>query len=533
MWIFWGMNVHMDEFINFHTLAYAQENFKLNQFSEGYQAYVKNTPLGKIYLPFPYVGNLQAFLFYPFYILFPLFWAKAIYGLLNIWIVFYLLLKIFNPTQYNSFLLLLFMPLYVVVMHDAGPVNVSLIIFLWTKVLIEKIYFLKQNLIKWSYIILLSFGWIFAFYDKIFFIYILPGCLLFSIAHIPNRILFSKKSFLLGLPIIVFGLFVFVFMKWEICSTLYESKNLIYACLSQNQYLSSGELNHVVSFLKQIKNGIFSLHELKEILSDRLTVFGIILHQFDFSFYLLRNVDYLSFLQVKSFGLKPYFSNISFIIFLIILLIKGRSASKFFSSNNRVLFFYLLSFFSIVLVFLILGKVRFGHHTIYLWLPILGILVNEKNQFFRKPMILFFSFNMLFFVYNVIAGTPNSEIKSGYHSIEKQTHLPGNEKAIINFGSWNYYYIRSLDNPNGDIVTFVQQENPNSFNRLLSLADSLDLPIIYIGKGSNILNATSLFKLGENSFGIQKLKETKDISVLKLEHLPTPIHRFNREGKQN
>ena len=466
--------VHMDEFINFHPLAYVQPNFHLNNFSEGFQAYLKKGPWGiSMPFPFPYTGNLQAALFYPFFISLPLIWAKIGYGILSLFAIFWSFFRCFKLDQRAKFFFILFLPLYVAVMHDGGPVNVAIIVFLWTKILIEKVYLSTSNLQKGLFASLLVLMWSLAFYDKIFFLYIWPSALVFAFVQMGYAQINQKSSLFLFGSIALFLVFVQVFMSYEICAVDFNTEELAQRCLPESQFLGGGDAAAFLTFIKQCFHGNFSLAPLQGVFEDRSTVFGLLLHQVDFSFYLLRNVDYFSFFQVHILGLRPFLAW----GFMLIALIYFFKNPQFYFRNR-----YLISLLAMVVVFLALGKIRFGHHTIFLWIPILGFLTNGANPPFRQMIWkVFFITNNFFLIANIVFGNPHEAIKEGYEQIAEGTQHKDIPHAIVNFDDWNYYYIRSLDNDRNDIVTWVKSDQEIAGKRLFDLSDSLRVPIVYVG----------------------------------------------------
>jgi hypothetical protein len=469
-----GIPVHMDEFINFHPLAYGQPNFHLTHFSEGFEAYLKKGPWGiSTPFPFPYTGNLQAALFYPFYVLFPLLWAKIGYGILSLYVIFWSFFRSIKLTRSAKIFLVCFFPLYVSVMHDGGPVNVAILVFLWTKIWIEKLYLSPSKVKKGLFAGLLALIWAIAFYDKIFFLYIWPAALVFAFAHMGFSQIRQKSSLFLIGSIGLFFIFVQVFMRYEICAVDFNTVELAQHCLPESQFLGGGDGPMLVAFLKQCYHGNFSLELLQGIFEDRNTVFWVLLHQFDFSFYLLRNIDYFSFFQVQLFGLRPFFAWALVFVALV-----------FFVKNPRLYLHnrYLISFFTMAFVFLALGKVRFGHHAIFLWIPLLGFLTEGLHPPGKKWLWKgFMGLNAVFLIGNIIFGQPHEAIKEGYGRIAEGTQRHDIPRAIVNFDDWNYYYIRSLDNERNDIVTWVKPDQVVASKRLFALSDSLGLPIVYVG----------------------------------------------------
>ncbi|MEY3854028.1 MAG: hypothetical protein RIS68_42 [Bacteroidota bacterium] len=464
----------MDEYINFHPLAYGQPNFHLAKFSEGYQAYLKKGPWGiSTPFPFPYTGNLQAALFYPFYVFFPLLWAKTLYGIWSLCLIYWSFFRCFQLNRAAKIFLVLFLPLYVAVMHDGGPVNVAILVFLWTKIWIEKLYQSSSRIQKIGTSGLLAFMWAIAFYDKIFFLYIWPAAIVFAFARLGFAHIRLKTSYFLIGSIGFFLVFVFVFMQYDICAVDYNSMDLAQLCLPEAQFLGGEEGQNVLYFLKQCYHGNFSFSPLHVIFEDRKIVFWLMLHQVDFSFYLLRNVDYYSFFQVKLFGLQPFLAW-AFVIMALERLL--RNPLRYLQS------LYLISGLVMILVFMSLGKIRFGHHTIFLWIPLIGFLTEGPSPPFRQFIFyLFWGINSAFLLVNIIFGNPHSAIREGYARVAAGTQRSDIPRAIVNFDDWNYYYIRSLDNNRNDIVTWVKPDQAIAAKRLFALSDSLDLPIVYVG----------------------------------------------------
>ena len=129
------LHTHTDEFILFNDLAFKHPNFILNNFTLGFDGYTKIFFKSfEVQLPFLYTGNVQSFFFSPFYWVFPIEIAKFVYSFCSLTIIFLLIRKAFNLSISKLYILVLFIPIYVTVLHDSGPVNFSIIVFLITKI---------------------------------------------------------------------------------------------------------------------------------------------------------------------------------------------------------------------------------------------------------------------------------------------------------------------------------------------------------------------------------------------------------------
>ena len=216
--IWFGLHTHTDEFLHFNDLVFKHPNFVLNNFTSGFDAFTKiffNT--FEVPLPYLYTGNVQSFFFSPFYWIFPIEMAKFAYSFCSLTIIFLLIRKAFNLSISKLYILVLFIPIYVTVLHDSGPVNFSIIVFLLTKIGFEYYYELQKK----SSIIFYSLGfcilWSIGFYDKLFFIYLFPALLFFALSSIPKKHILSTKSLWLLLSCLAFFSFVYYYLFKYFC----------------------------------------------------------------------------------------------------------------------------------------------------------------------------------------------------------------------------------------------------------------------------------------------------------------------------
>ena len=67
-----------------------------------------------------------------------------------------------------------------------------------------------------------------------------------------------------------------------------------------------------------------------------------------------------------------------------------------------------------------------------------------------------------------------------YKSIVKDTKRDDSKMHIINFDSWSHSFTRMIDNPNNHLVTWIDLRDDRQLTRLITLSDSLHLPIIEV-----------------------------------------------------
>jgi hypothetical protein len=501
---YFGINFHQDEFLHFHNLAYLNPNFYLVNFTEGFQAYSKSILNYQFNMPFPYTGTIQGILFYPFFKLFPLIIGKGIYSFLSLILFFYLLRKELNLGEKGTWVMCLFIPFYFTILHDAGPVNLALIIYLTTRRLIHLIYTSKSflRLLFLSSILLLI--WAIACFDKLFFLYLMPSLIPFCLVKINLKDLNWKSS-------------IFVFITLLLLLTLfnqYLNSNLSVKYFSnatpnfETKPLKNHLLDEEKLGLESLIKGVFHPYENKktliEIFDDRLEGTNAFIKQFDFSFYLNRNL--LSSTYYRHFYFKDY--PIFLILFLIAFISQfiirnfsklGPAFIRWKNNPNSNDFYkaslYGLSIAMMLATFLILGRVKWGHHFIFVWIPIFGFLFDNSYKFYTSIYLkIYFVFALLMVGINYKISDWFYWISVDYSTIQKHTGASEKKKAIVNFDSWSFYYIRSIDDQNDDIVTWVSPLDTIQMTRLLNLSDSLKIPII------NVMNIDYVDTRNKQSF---------------------------------
>lgn len=501
---YFGINFHQDEFLHFHNLAYLNPNFYLVNFTEGFQAYSKTLFSYQFNLPFPYTGTIQGIVFYPFFKLFPLLIGKGIYSFLSLILFFYLLKKELNLGKAGTWVMCFFIPFYFSVLHDAGPVNLALIIYLLTRILVSKIYSSKSflRLLCLSSILLLI--WVIACFDKLFFLYLIPSLIPFCLVKINLKDINWKSSISIFVTLLVLFALFNQYLSSNLSARYFSNVTPTFETKPLKKHLLDEEKLGVESLIKGALDPYKNKKVLYEILNDRLEGVNAFIKQFDFSFYLNRNL--LGSTYYKHFYFKDY------PIFLLLFLLafvsqfiirnfrKVGSAFIRWKNNPNSNDFYKTSLYGLTIAmmlatFLILGRVKWGHHFVFIWIPIFGFLFDNSYKFYTSIFL------KTYFILALIIVSINYKISDwfywisvDYSTIQKYTISSKKKQAIINFDSWSFYYIRSIDDQNDDIVTWVSPLDKTQMTRLLNLSDSLKIPII------NVMNIDYVDTRNKQSF---------------------------------
>jgi len=501
---YFGINFHQDEFLHFHNLAYLNPNFYLVNFTEGFQAYSKNILNYQFNMPFPYTGTIQGILFYPFFKLFPLIIGKGIYSFLSLILFFYLLRKELNLGEKGTWIMCLFIPFYFTILHDAGPVNLALIIYLLTRILVHKIYTSKSflRLLFLSSILLLI--WAIACFDKLFFLYLIPSLIPFCLVKINLKDLNWKSSISVFITLLLLLTLFNQYLNSNLSVKYFSNATPNFETKLLRNHLLDEEKLGLESFIKGIFDPYKNKKILMEIFDDRLEGTNAFIKQFDFSFYLNRNLLGSTFFRHFYFKDYPIFLLLFLFAFISQFIIRNFSklgpAFIRWKNNPNSNDFYKASLYGLTIAmmlatFLILGRVKWGHHFIFVWIPIFGLLFDNTYKFYTSIYLkIYFVFALLMVGINYKISDWFYWISVDYSTIQKHTGSSEKKKAIVNFDSWSFYYIRSIDDHNDDIVTWVSPLDTIQMTRLLDLSDSLKIPII------NVMNIDYVDTRNKQSF---------------------------------
>jgi hypothetical protein len=483
------LHTHTDEFILFNDLAFQHPNFILNNFNAGFDAYTKIFfDSFEVSLPFLYTGNVQSFLFKPFYWIFSIEIAKFAYSFCSLILIFLLLNKTFRLSISKLYILVLFIPLYVTVLHDCGPVNISIIIFLLSKIGFEYFYAAQKKMTQLYFALGFFLIWSIGFYDKLFFVYLFPGLIFFALSSIPKQQILSRNSLWILGSCFVFFCFVLYYLSSDFRITLFNTANADKYTAPLNQILGGGnDLKPLIRFIRYFPGSIVEMGQLKELVTDRLLVVHTLMNSFDFSYYFVRN------LESPLFKPQKLFANVSidYILFLVFFvpslffivknLIKSILIKSIDSRHYTKSFFYILSILCLVGTFLVIGKIRSPHHTLFIWIPLLGLILDNPFQFERKKsFLIYYAFTLGVSTFNFLNTPPQKFIIDEYEKIIPYTQRDNPNIQIVNFDAFNHFLTRRTDNPNGHIITYVDPRDSIQFTRLLGLSDSLKIPIIEV-----------------------------------------------------
>jgi hypothetical protein len=109
---------------------------------------------------------------------------------------------------------------------------------------------------------------------------------------------------------------------------------------------------------------------------------------------------------------------------------------------------------------------------------------------YLKSLIVWLSLNILVFGFNLFQSQAHESLRTDYRDLVKKTKVA--RPVIVNFDSWNYYYLRNLDSDQA-VVTWVDLRDSVQTDRLFALAKKLNLPIINVSGSMEVWDQNWLF----------------------------------------
>ena len=175
----------MDEFGMYQVLSCMQEAQQINTYFNSCGEYMTSVGSLEFERSFAYVGVVSSFLLLPFFTVAPYLLTSYVLGIIVLVLVVVLVQRAFKMPIQALPVGLFFFPTLYTILHDAGPIRVSLLALVITPFIALK--FVSSNRFKFIWIIVLSTLWLLATDDKPFFLYLTPGIAVFALAVLRYR----------------------------------------------------------------------------------------------------------------------------------------------------------------------------------------------------------------------------------------------------------------------------------------------------------------------------------------------------------
>ena len=437
---------NMDEFLAFHAYSCSNEAQSINFGNFSCPGIETNLGFMKYYRSYDYIGISSSIAIGIFNLFFPAQLSYYIYGFLSLILFIKGIQKSFEIENRSLFLFLISPTLLYPIIHDTGPVRLSLIAFSWGPYLLKRVSEATDWLHTCIFSMLTVFLFLIAIEDKPFFLFLIPSIYLLS-----GKGLSSLKSIKK----------IIVVITTVLMSTLY----LNFAKTGVLSYLEILEKNHTT-------------------LGIRRGLIGGVLYAISppYQFNRIYENDWLiykNFNDIRSDFLYFSLVLISSFLFLFILLTSRRM-----KASKEI--FYLLSVYLIMIVSISASGGWANHHFIYSNI-VLFIIIAKYFSIDAKLLLKFTIFSIICML-SLSNLTTQSDVSREIDILTNRAIMNSNKGDVIAFLDWGgyskYSYLNlrdvSIISPQSysQIKDYVVRKEIKSTYILCQYCDSMDtLPV--------------------------------------------------------
>lgn len=437
---------HADEFSKYQRLVcFSFDGSVFSTLQNGCDKYPASFLGFQFHKNYDYYGVTSNFLYAPLYFLFPSISSHYLYGFISLVIFAALMVKALDVKRSTAFIPLLFFPFLYSFIHDIGPINLAMIGYPILIMAMSKVFdphYSLKNFVLWLFAAFLIT--LFALEDKAFFAYLLPQIFIICIALAFNL----NQS----------GNSIFEFLRAKISlSILFKLVLLglvIILALAVILFLIQVEGMSYYRYLKEIR--AISMRE------DPIARWDILSSIFNFIFTPILMIH-------RTISPPEFFSILSRLLFIPLL---GGLGIYLWRSKNAALWLILFSNLALGLIYIYSKNVWSAHHFIYLFVPILILLMLWANSsrtaywLIISMLVINLGGNLSLALNSPIIwhASPSRETIFRYLS---QPQIA--KRSVINFSSMGGYSIQALYGDKSQVVVWTPLSVPNAGKNLLDI----------------------------------------------------------------
>ena len=468
-----GIPWHMDEFIMYHVLACQHPEQRVNTFQVACDAYPTYVGPVQFQRAYEYVGITSSLILAPFQYLFNSIWTPYAVGVLFLVLTAWGLVKALQiPTRMLLAVLVSF-PLTFTVLHDGGPVRVSLLALVWTPVMLGQFMSSSPRArLLWG--LTIGTTWAVAAEDKPFFMFLIPGIIAFSLTSLWARGFWPKAKAewrslaYVGLAAISLPLLMLLVMQVQ---------GKPYLAFLRERAPDPGAAerlrNAAEGALLTINWPYFGQQRVSDTLGlpseDSPGPLGVISRQLGF----LPGVE-------TPQAIVGTFLNLLLIGVVIGLYVySGRLLLSSDNSSHRRLVWLLLASAGLLWVGAWLSGGWTSHHYVFAQVPLVGLLLcgaTVRAHGFRNllaVLLVVAALSLAVIRSAPVQPTASPEISRAFSVAEDRADP---NSTVINCSSWGCYFPYSLTNARGIPVVFA--ETPTQAAKLKKIAQGKGLKIL-------------------------------------------------------
>lgn len=434
----------MDEFLPYHSIACGNLAQQLNVYEGACGGYPTSFFGLEFERAFNYIGASSGWLMAPVFAVWSSLWAHSLIG-----VVFLLLSAVGIVTSIRlpwKFLpaLLLYFPIDFAVIHDTGPIRISFLVMAWSPVVLRHFMLTESWVRKTLLVIGLSAAWMLANENKPYFIFLVPGIIMWSVACLMSTGLISelRRKWL--------QVTVFLGLASAMCISILFILRVEGA--SYFQYLTG--FHSPIKYLQNVGTGAtfifdwpFSGHRIM---------------------YLYPNVDerFPALLQ-SPINALPWSADRGGLLAMTLLIasvvivlgLYAWVAHRFWTVGPRLTLYVMLGAAIMLLIGAVLGSGGSNHHYVFAHVPIAALCLlafaQLKQGAVRGALVLFAAAFISLFAVLAVPAKPS--VSAAMDTVMVEAITRGNANTIINCASWGCYHQYTLLNLRDIPIVFAEK----------------------------------------------------------------------------
>lgn len=435
---------HMDEYVMFHSLACWDTLQNLNTYRESCTG--NPTQLGPLsyYRAYAYIGIASSLLMAPLHLILPSLGTNSLAGILWAGLAGLGLTKSLNLSWKYIGIIFLYFPISYSLIHDGGPIRLSLLTICWIPYLLERLLQQKRQAIK-ILIWLLIFGlWAGSTEDKPFFLYLVPGSYFFTLACLNRKPAGNNKQIIA------------------------RSATFIYAI--------NGALSVTLLYFMRAGGEPYLLYLRKNSpdWSQRISELGNSIRFFlDWPYFSFRITEYskLSLIGSTVSG--------ALICLLTYIVVRKEQTYGFLARQSGMLAFSCTAFW----FFAWIAGGKFHHHFVFAQIPLLAALMlgvdwQSKRITEKQTMLSLLTLISTVAFMSVMVAPKIWYASSNTNDLVRKSLGSNPDELILNSSNWGLYYAYSLANNKGQPVVWA--DTKDSMNQLEKVAHETNRQIIHL-----------------------------------------------------
>lgn len=435
-----GSPWHMDEYVMYHRYACGLTAQQLSSSWDGSNCGSNNLPLqlfGITYSrSYPYIGVASSVLIAPFARLYSEPIVSQLVGVIFLFLISLLFQKSLQTPAWSIVIPFLYFPLSYSVIHDSGPIRLSLLAVAATTYTCK--LFASSGFRRYAPASFLSFSLsIIALEDKPFFLFLIPGIFFLGLSTITISTQQAPRKRRLFLNLLSYFTLLTLCLAFLLLLTREPTSDLSYfTVLAKSGPSITSKLDNFFESFNYLLNWPYFASRVYPVPRDLVSIPGLISFAFFLSCALLFSFVNQNLRKIFRFSATANLARPAFLLMLV------------------------ASFLSFYLLIALAGG-KFSHHFVFLHVPLILLFMYSTAFLTRRQSSLILCSLTLCIastVFYLSSRTPLPYTNVYFEPQLREVARFMSLQDVLNCGSWGCYYGNSFAGIDGKAITSAESE---------------------------------------------------------------------------